>query len=269
MDGVFGLGLGCDPSWEDACGAKPDLFVPHYCQGRRHEVRDHVISFKSYRLLSAPPMQTSTFTLALGLDHPVLDMKSWLIIGANNSSPTQDPKADLIPHLGWSQPMESRDPDGRFWVLELKAFGIGGKLKELKRPMGMIIDSGSSISSLPEEMCEALHVAMAAGVVDYGEGYVDLNHCTLDQQVTLYFNDDFTITAPSLKSFLDYRHTAGHMKTFSAFRSGLVGGTPFGLIGNALLRGLVIEFKYPNNPTLHKGSMRVAMRNPEGVVKFP
>nr|GAT58433.1 predicted protein [Mycena chlorophos] len=264
MDGIFGAALGCDSSWSSATDARdaPDVFAQKYlCAGRHTEKR------------------VPKFTLALGVEEHALELddelaaeaaKSWMVMGPNNPSDSKDPKLEIIPNHGWSDPMESRDPDGRFWVLNLASYTIGELTHHLPSPVGMIIDTGSSISAFPKELEQSLLDFLGAGKLNYAAGYVNVDNPRLhDYPVTLHFEDGFSITTPSLRSFLDPRARPTPNTVHVAFQSGVVKDTSFGLIGNTLLRGLVMEFEYSANPwNSWKGRMRVAVRDPSRPVRI-
>nr|GAT51547.1 predicted protein [Mycena chlorophos] len=239
MDGIFGLGLGFDASWEKAVGSKPDA---------------------------------STFTLAFGVDgnHDVAEdsdmQKSWIILGPNNTSPSLEAQFDIIPRrTDWSRSVDSQDPQGCFWVINLTGYSIGDLRSPIRPPVGMILDTGASLSSFPVSMCNSLYNVMGNSVVDSDSGtrYFPVSSPQLDVlPVTLHFEGDINITAPSLRSLVDMRSRLDPDLVPCAFQPGVVQGTSFGLIGNNLFRGLVMEFTYSDSHwATSKGSIRLAERD--------
>ncbi|KAF7302159.1 hypothetical protein MIND_00782800 [Mycena indigotica] len=237
MDGILGLALAYDTSPFELAAAPPDLFVPKFCQSIGFEV--------------------SRFTIALGIG----EQTSWMILGPNNNDPKQRREHDRIAHDTWSPWMECNS-QLKHWTVKLFGVTVGNQ-PTVVFPSGldMAIDTGSQLSVFPPSVCKGLFKAMGEmGFTAYGLGEVALNNPALAKtKVTFILAEGYQITLPSLEPLIDVDSSQNQGSAICTFHAGAIENEKYGLFGNSLLRGLVIEFEHSRRSFMG-GRIRVALR---------
>ncbi|KAF7332535.1 Peptidase A1 domain-containing protein [Mycena kentingensis (nom. inval.)] len=256
MDGILGMGI----APRQIVGVVPDLFVPKSSlnQGAKYTC------FKDQR-----------FTIALG-DR---GSPSVLLIGPNYhdvepaKSKQRLPELEVIPNFGWTEWIRVTSPSD--WAIPVYGVTIQGTLyPPTNHRFSMVLDTGSVYSYFPLAVFDELKRLLDIKFDAVGSPYCNDSNPNLDTEgIKLNFGDNFILEIPTLRGLLDYSQPPPQTApgcVYCAFSRGIKYSATGELyiLGNLLLRHLVVEFKHDDQDAFVPGLVRLARRDTTQAVRM-